>query len=51
MIQTIIALIIGVVALLYVGKKFVNQFRKTETNPKCDNCPVPDLLNVKEIDR
>ena len=43
MIQTIIALIIGVVAVLYVANKFINQFKKVETDPKCDNCPIPDL--------
>ena len=50
MIQTIIASIIGVVAFLYVGSKFINQFRKTETDPKCDNCPVPEILK-EEKDR
>ena len=45
MLQTIIALIIGLIALIYVGNKVIQQFRKAETDPKCDNCPVPDLMN------
>jgi len=48
MVQTIIALIIGVLALLYVGKKFVNQFSKAQTDPKCDNCPIPDMVKEKK---
>ena len=46
MTQTIIALIIGVVAVLYVASKFINQFKKVETDPKCDNCPIPDLMSA-----
>jgi hypothetical protein len=43
MIQNFIAIIIGMAALIYVVKKIMGQFTKTETDPKCDNCPVPDL--------
>lgn len=46
--QTIIAFVIGFVALVYVGNKFIKQFTKSETDPKCDNCPVPDLMNKGE---
>jgi len=45
MIQTIVALIIGLMALLYVFRKFFRQFYKPETNPKCENCPVTEFKN------
>ena len=47
MMQTVIAIMIGAAALFYVIKIIVRQFSKVETDPKCDNCPVPDLKNTK----
>lgn len=43
MVQTILAIIIGIAALLYVLTKFMKQFSKVEASPKCDNCPIPEL--------
>jgi hypothetical protein len=43
MIQYIITTIIGMAALIYVFRIVIRQFSKSETNPKCENCPIPDL--------
>lgn len=42
--QTVVAILIGIVALIYVIKIFTKQFSHIETNPKCENCPIPDLI-------
>ncbi len=41
--QNILAIIIGIVASIYVIKIFIRQFSQSEKNPKCENCPIPDL--------
>ena len=41
--QTVLAILIGIAAFLYVMKIFVKQFSRSEKDPKCENCPVPDL--------
>ena len=41
-IQLIIALLLGLIAFIYTGKRMINQFNQTEKDPKCDNCPVSD---------
>ncbi len=41
--QTIVAVAMFVVALVYVLLTFRRQLSKPEVDPKCDNCPVPDL--------
>lgn len=43
MIQNIITVIIGMAALIYVLRMIIRQFSQSETNPKCENCPIPDL--------
>jgi len=43
--QTILAIFIGIIALIYVALKFFRQFYKYETNPKCGKCPVMELKN------
>ena len=48
MMQAIIAILIGTTALIYVIRKFSAQFTKTEDNPKCKGCPVPDIRNNKK---
>jgi len=45
--QTIIAIGVGFIALVYVVHIFVRQLNKPEVDPKCDDCPVPDLMNKK----
>ena len=49
-IQLLAAIIIGVIALLYLYNKIKRQFSQIEKDPKCDDCPVPDeqLINDKE---
>jgi len=44
MIQNIITVLIGIAALVYVLKIFVKQLSKSEINPKCENCPIPELM-------
>ena len=41
-IQLIIAIFLGLIALIYVGRQMIKQFTQTEKDPKCDNCPVPE---------
>jgi len=47
--QNILAIIIGVVAFIYVLKIIIQQFTQSEMNSKCENCPVSDLQ--KSINR
>ena len=42
--QTVLAIIIGIAALIYVLKIIINQLSQSEKNPKCENCPVPEIL-------
>ena len=46
--QTILAVIIGIAALIYVVKIIIKQLSQSEKNPKCENCPVPDILQDQE---
>ena len=46
-IQLIIALLLGLIAFIYIGKQMIKQFTQIEKDPKCDNCPVPD--GIQEI--
>ena len=41
-IQLIIALLLGLIAFIYIGKQMIKQFTQSEIDPKCDSCPVPD---------
>lgn len=40
MIQNIITILIGIIALFYVIKIVLRQFSQSEINPKCENCPI-----------
>ena len=42
--QTVLAIIIGIAAFVYVLKIIINQLSQSEKNPKCENCPVPEIL-------
>ena len=46
-IQLIIALLLGLIAFIYIGKQMIKQFTQTEKDPKCENCPIPD--GIQEI--
>ena len=47
-IQPIIALFLGFIALIYLGKKIIKQFTQIEKDPKCDNCPVTESRKEAE---
>ena len=47
-IQLIIAILLGLIALVYVGRQMIKQFTQTEKDPKCDNCPVPESRQEAE---
>ena len=41
-VQLFLAIIIGVLAILYLFNRFKRQFTQIEKDPKCEDCPVPD---------
>ena len=41
--QTVIAILVGIAAFIYVIKIIITQLSQSEKNPKCENCPIPDL--------
>jgi hypothetical protein len=43
--QNVLAIIIGIAAFVYVLKIIINQLSQSEKNPKCENCPVPEIIN------
>ena len=45
--QTIIAGGIGIIAFWYIIGVFLRQLKKPEVDPKCDDCPVPDIMDNK----
>ena len=49
-VQLFLAIIIGVLAFLYLFNKFRRQFTQIEKDPKCEDCPVPNekLINDKK---
>ncbi|NHZ85439.1 MAG: hypothetical protein GWP19_06120 [Planctomycetia bacterium] len=46
--QTVLAMIIGIAAFIYVIRIFIRQFSKSENNPKCENCPIPNMQKSKK---
>ena len=51
MIQNVLAILIGIAALIYVIKMIIRQFYQSEKNPKCENCPIPEIINQKKPNR
>ena len=47
--QNILAILIGVVAFIYVLIIIINQLSHSEKNPKCENCPVPKIIKKQKI--
>jgi len=45
--QNILAMIVGLMAFIYVIKIIIKQFWQVEVNPKCEDCPVPEIMNQK----
>ena len=46
--QNLLAVVLGLTALIYVIIHFIKQVKKPEVDPKCDDCPVPDLMDKKD---
>ena len=46
--QLLAAIIIGVIALLYLINKFKMQFTQIDKDPKCEDCPVQDEQMVND---
>ena len=46
--QNLLAVVLGLTALIYVIIHFIKQVKMPEVDPKCDDCPVPDLMDKKE---
>ena len=48
--QLLVAIIIGVIAFLYLFNRFKRQFIQIEKDPKCEDCPLPDeqFINDKK---
>ena len=45
--QTVIALVLGFLALVYAGWYFLRQFFQVEKKPECEDCPVPNQKSKK----
>jgi hypothetical protein len=43
-VQEFLTYLAGVVALIYVIRVFLRQFSHMERDPKCEDCPIPELL-------
>jgi len=43
--QNILAILIGIAAFVYVIKIIIKQFSQSEKNPKCENCPLPEIIS------
>jgi len=46
--QNILAILIGIAAFIYVLKIIINQLSQSEINPKCANCPIPEIINKQK---
>jgi len=48
--QFLTAVVIGIIAILYLGNRIKKQFSHVEKDPKCEDCPVPDgqFINDKK---
>ena len=46
--QTVLAILVGIIALIYVINIFGKQLFQAENNPKCEHCPIPELHKKKK---
>ena len=46
--QTVIALVLGFLALVYAGWYFLRQMFHVEKKPECEDCPVPNQKEKKK---
>ena len=44
-VQFIIAVGIGILAVLYIGFRFTKQLNEVEKNSKCNDCPVINVVD------
>jgi len=44
-IQTLIALGILLLAMVYAANRFKRNWQKGDTNSKCEHCDIPDRIN------
>ncbi len=43
-IQTLLAMVLGVGAFIVVIRTIARQLKQPETDPKCEECPVPEFM-------
>ena len=46
--QLILAVVIGMLALLYILRRLLRQTTHIEKDPKCEDCPVPETEDRKQ---
>ena len=46
--QLIFAVVIGMLALLYILCRLLRQTTHIEKDPKCEDCPVPETRNRRQ---
>lgn len=49
-IQTIIAIVILAVALIYSFIRFRKNWKRGDTDPKCENCDVPEMIKKRKFE-
>ncbi len=47
-IQTIIAIAILAVALIYAFVRFRKNWKQGDTDPKCENCEIPGMIKKQK---
>ncbi len=46
--QAIIAIIILLIAAVYTILRFRKNWQKGDTDPKCDDCEIPDMIKKQK---
>ena len=46
--QLVFAVVIGLLALLYILRRLIRQTTHIEKDPKCEDCPVPESRQEAE---
>lgn len=49
-IQSIIAMLILLIAVAYTVSRFRKNWQQGDTDPKCDDCEVPDMIKKQTKD-
>jgi hypothetical protein len=45
--QVYLSVILGILAVIYVIRRSIRQFKISEPDPKCDNCPIAEFNELK----